>query len=160
MRPSTKDTEPFQQPGICCRCRVGGSADRKYFVDTGVSYDYEGVLYFCNMCLADIVHTSEDYLSLVDVEEMMGHNVELASMGTAVLAEETGFFEWAKTNFFIDLATLKTKYLEYTTVRDEINGSRISTESGDATDETVGDSGGADSITLKLSAAAESILSL
>jgi hypothetical protein len=40
-------------PGHCFICR---SAQREAYVDTGVSLDYEGAFYICNLCVNEIAH--------------------------------------------------------------------------------------------------------
>lgn len=44
---------PVALPGCCFICR---GAQRESYIDTGVSHDYEGAFYICNLCINDMAH--------------------------------------------------------------------------------------------------------
>lgn len=69
MRPTTIHETPILNPGECHRCHCNELAEgREYFVDTGIDVEWVGVLYLCNLCLADLVRVTPDILhkSIVD----------------------------------------------------------------------------------------------
>lgn len=56
MRPPSISDRPALNPGMCYKCRSGPEAgNRTYYVDLGIDVDYEGVMYLCNFCLADVI---------------------------------------------------------------------------------------------------------
>lgn len=111
MRPCTREDVPAQAPGICYKCRIGGSRD--YFVDTGISIDYEGVVYLCSKCLEDIVVASDAFYTREAAEEMLDHNAELAIAGSNIIAAKEGFYAWALDNCLLDLKGLESHYEVY-----------------------------------------------
>jgi hypothetical protein len=68
---------PELPPGACFRCLVGAGEKRDYFVDTGVSYDFEGQVYICNMCLVDFVKMMPDQVTLEQYEGAVSENEAL-----------------------------------------------------------------------------------
>ncbi len=66
--------DPILLPGICLRCRVGKSPNRRYFLDTGLDIDYVGAFYLCNTCLEDIVTNMPDGFLKRDVDAIAEAN--------------------------------------------------------------------------------------
>jgi hypothetical protein len=44
---------PGALPGSCYFC---GNGSREYYVDTGLSVEFHGAMYICNICATDIAH--------------------------------------------------------------------------------------------------------
>lgn len=42
---------PAALPGSCYIC---GSADREYYIDTKLSVEFHGAMYFCNLCIGEM----------------------------------------------------------------------------------------------------------
>ena len=67
-------------PGCCFICK---GAQRDFYIDTGVSLDYEGAFYICNLCLNDMAHqakfiSEDEYKDLRAAKEESDHlNYEL-----------------------------------------------------------------------------------
>lgn len=59
-------TAPEALPGSCMKC---GSADRKFFVDTGLNIEFHGAIYFCNLCLEEMAQLA-GYLSPESAEKI------------------------------------------------------------------------------------------
>lgn len=64
---------PTLPPGCCFICR--GSV-RDSYIDTGVSHDYEGAYYICNMCLGEMAQMHA-YLSFDEYKDLRVANEEL-----------------------------------------------------------------------------------
>lgn len=62
-KPIRCEKEAPMSPHICCRCRAH-AAIREYMVDVGVDFQYEGTMYFCNMCMKDIINAVPDALTI------------------------------------------------------------------------------------------------
>ena len=73
-------TSPVALPGCCFICR---GAQRESYVDTGVSIDYEGAFYICNLCVNEAAHlmafiSHDEYKDLRKAKEDLEHlNFEL-----------------------------------------------------------------------------------
>lgn len=68
-------------PGCCFICR---GAIRDSYVDTGVSIDYEGAFYICNLCLAEMAKMHA-YLSFDEYKELRVANEELQAQNYALI---------------------------------------------------------------------------
>lgn len=71
---------PTLPPGCCFICRA---SQRESYIDTGVSHDYEGAYYICNMCLGEMARmhsflSHDEYKDLRQSKEELEHqNFEL-----------------------------------------------------------------------------------
>jgi hypothetical protein len=64
---------PTLPPGCCFICRA---SIRDSYVDTGISLDYDGAFYICNMCLGEMAKLYA-YLSFDEYKELRISNEEL-----------------------------------------------------------------------------------
>src|SRR6187402_287160 len=77
-------TEPTRHPGFCAKCLVGsGATERKFFVHTGMEYDYEGVVYLCNMCLEDICRQTGAFYTQDMVDDIIKNFKHIGAKGEA-----------------------------------------------------------------------------
>jgi len=65
---------PTLLPGCCFICK---GAQRESYLDTGVSLDYEGAFYICNMCVNEAAHimsyiSHDEYKDLRASKEQLG----------------------------------------------------------------------------------------
>lgn len=71
---------PVALPGCCFICR---GAQRDAYIDTGISLDYEGAFYICNLCVNEMAHymkfiSEDEYKDLRTAKEEADHlNYEL-----------------------------------------------------------------------------------
>jgi hypothetical protein len=42
--------KPVNTPWVCAWCHCGDNGVREFFIDTGLSFDFEGTVYLCNEC--------------------------------------------------------------------------------------------------------------
>lgn len=59
MRPTVYQDSPNLPPYRCAKCRAIDSSERDFWVDLGISYDWEGVVYLCSACITDVVKASD-----------------------------------------------------------------------------------------------------
>lgn len=59
---------PELQPGCCSRCLSAPGENRDYFIDPGFN-TFDGVIYLCNKCIADIAKIAGEYISLDEHEK-------------------------------------------------------------------------------------------
>ena len=111
MRPAVKMIDPVLPPGICFRCRVGNSAPREFFVDTGVSFDWEGVLYLCDMCIIDIGKAAESFYTKAVLDDLLSIQADSAESGYCITKKRDEFYSWALT-IGLDLFTLEKSFDE------------------------------------------------
>ena len=57
---------PVALPGCCFICR---GAQRDSYVDTGISMDFEGAFYICNLCVNEMAHYM-DYISHQEYKDL------------------------------------------------------------------------------------------
>jgi hypothetical protein len=63
MRPVALTYDPPAMPHTCIKCGAHAQI-RDWFVDIGAEVEWEGYIYLCNSCLADIVRVTPDFLSV------------------------------------------------------------------------------------------------
>jgi hypothetical protein len=63
MRPAALYTDPPATPFVCINCKAHAQI-RRWFVDIGTDAEWEGVIYICDSCMADIVRVTPDFLSV------------------------------------------------------------------------------------------------
>jgi hypothetical protein len=63
MRPVALTLDPAGPPHVCIKCGAHAQI-RKWFVDIGTETEWEGIVYICNSCMADIVKVTPDFLSV------------------------------------------------------------------------------------------------
>jgi len=80
-RPAVKMDKPHMHPYICGRCLCGVQANREYFIDTGITYDYEGNVYLCNMCLKDMAKAAGEFFTKDEVDLLL--SVQSEAIGSA-----------------------------------------------------------------------------
>src|SRR5215510_13757720 len=63
MRPITIMDTPIAEPYVCIKCGLGAGSNRRHWIDLGVDsllkradetgqvHIFDGVIYFCNMCM-------------------------------------------------------------------------------------------------------------
>ena len=87
MRPVKVDTT--LPPGICLNCGAPPSS-REYFMDLGVTqFDYYGVLYYCNVCIKDLVLATGNYITREELaEHLVEKNIEINELGRQVAEVE------------------------------------------------------------------------
>ena len=68
MRPIEVTEKALKLPGTCSKCL---SSNRDYFVDTGMDMEFGGVLYFCNICITEIVRMIPDFMTKKDVDDII-----------------------------------------------------------------------------------------
>lgn len=61
-------------PGHCFICRVGTGRD--FYIDTGISLDYEGAFYICNLCANEMAHVMS-YISHDEYKDLRASKEEL-----------------------------------------------------------------------------------
>lgn len=70
MRPVELTTDPKASPHVCIKCKAHSQV-RDWFVDTGTEVEWEGILYICNFCMADIVRVTPDFMSVQAHKEIV-----------------------------------------------------------------------------------------
>jgi len=60
MLPVIVDKHSMLPPATCFKCRGDQGSPRLYWMHMGVTLDFEGVVYYCNECLYDIVKAMPD----------------------------------------------------------------------------------------------------
>lgn len=70
MRPVQLHTDPPGPPHVCIKCGAHAQI-REWFVDIGTETDWEGIVYICNSCMADIVRVTPDFLSVEAHQEIV-----------------------------------------------------------------------------------------
>lgn len=70
MRPVAIHKEPPMMPHTCIKCGAHAQI-RDWFVDTGTEVEWEGIVYFCNFCFADMVKVTPDFLSVESHREIV-----------------------------------------------------------------------------------------
>ena len=136
MRNVVRMERPHLHPYICARCRVGDQPNREYFVDTGIDFDWEGVVYLCNTCLKDIALTTGDYFTKAQLDEYLAVQQRDVRVAGEITRRYEGMVKWAFENFGIDIKSLERKYDESRT-----SGTNTPTSDGpsgetDGTDES------------------------
>jgi hypothetical protein len=63
MRPVALTYDPPASPHVCVKCGAHAQI-RDWFVDIGTETEWEGIVYICNSCLADIIRVTPDFLSV------------------------------------------------------------------------------------------------
>jgi hypothetical protein len=63
MRPVQLTYDPPAMPHVCIKCGAHAQI-RDWFVDIGAEVEWEGYVYLCNSCLADIIRVTPDFLSV------------------------------------------------------------------------------------------------
>ena len=63
MRPVQLTYDPPAMPHTCIKCGAHAQI-RDWFVDIGAEVEWEGYVYLCNSCLADIIRVTPDFLSV------------------------------------------------------------------------------------------------
>ena len=111
MRPATRQYPPAMLPGICMRCRCN-EQNRTYFIDTGVSIDWEGVMYLCDKCLEDIVVCSEEFLLKAQVDDLLGAQLEHVQHALEITRNQDEFRLWLIETAGLDLYHLEKKFNE------------------------------------------------
>jgi len=144
MRPSTRDNIPANTPNICARCRVGSGSGREYFVDTGMSFEWEGTIYLCNCCLKDIAAAAKEFKTLEEVHDLLSHNNFMASQGATIVKKRAAFYEWVKKTTTLDLTALELRYDENVRLLEDLSGPGISTDDVVKADGFVGTASKAD----------------
>ena len=85
MRPVGIYADPPGPPHVCIKCGAHAQI-REWFVDIGTETDWEGIVYICNSCMADIVLVTPDFLSVeaheTIVAEYRARMVELTELKT------------------------------------------------------------------------------
>lgn len=69
MREPSLLEKPTQFPYMCAGCRAVENTGRKYFIDTGVWTDFDGVIYFCDACFKTISLKIPDVVLRIDMEK-------------------------------------------------------------------------------------------
>lgn len=72
---------PTLPPGCCFICK---GAVRDSYIDTGVSLDYDGAFYICNMCLGEMARM-QAYLSFDEYKDLRVSNEELQAQNYALI---------------------------------------------------------------------------
>lgn len=62
---------PVALPGCCAICRAGNN--RRFYVDTGMSLEFHGVVYICDECIGEASHTS-GYISPELADKLKAEN--------------------------------------------------------------------------------------
>lgn len=141
MRPATRMDQPALPPGICYRCRVSEHAGREYFVDTGISIDWEGVIYLCNMCLKDLARSTGEFFTKDEVDELLGIQTDIVERAQQSLNYMEKFSDWLKA-FGFDLSGAREIFDKI--IEEENERARIPAEYVSEPDESVADASGAD----------------
>lgn len=136
MRIATRMEKPALPPNICCRCRCTETAEtkREYFVDVGVSFDWEGVVYLCDKCLEDICKATGEFFTKVEVDELLAIQVDVVEKAYLTVLHNDDFKAWVLDNFSLNLDTLEQKYNESRLIRataPETDGTSGDTEQSD-----------------------------
>lgn len=88
-KPIVVSKDAPMSPNICCRCRVHAGI-RDYMVDLGVDFQYEGTMYFCNMCMRDVVNLLPDAVLINKLEEIeQDHMHQLMELQDEIKAART-----------------------------------------------------------------------
>lgn len=62
---------PPAPPNRCGLCQLTHHKDIKYFMDTGVWAEHEGVIYLCSRCIESLVKESQEFQSVDEVNEIL-----------------------------------------------------------------------------------------
>lgn len=128
MRPPQKMIKPHMHPNSCAKCKNSGSeseGSRLYFLDTGITYDYEGNVYLCDCCLRDLVSVAEEYFTKEQVDDLLSTQVAIVERAAVITRDFDKLDSWISENLGVSLKFLKERMKE-----SEENGTvRISTDS-------------------------------
>lgn len=102
MRPVALTKDPAGPPHVCIKCGAHAQI-REWFVDIGTETDWEGIVYICNSCMADIVRVTPDFLSVEAHQE--------------IVAEYKSRME--------ELAQLKIKYADFNSAWELLTGDNL-----------------------------------
>ena len=72
--------KPERHPFMCAKCLVG-EGRREFFVHTGMEYDFEGVVYLCDMCLKDMCRQTNVLFTTEDVDALIQTYKDQAAVG-------------------------------------------------------------------------------
>jgi hypothetical protein len=67
---------PAALPGSCYFCGSGG---REFYVDTGVSVEFHGAMYICNICCEELARTVK-FIPHDEYKELKARNEELSEL--------------------------------------------------------------------------------
>lgn len=76
-RPVQVLDSPILHPGQCFKCKSSSREFRRYWIDTGIDIDWEGVVYICDMCMTDIVRNSPDFYTQAEMDSVVNSNNDL-----------------------------------------------------------------------------------
>jgi len=82
-------TTPVALPGCCFICRA---ATRESYIDTGVSLDFDGAFYICNICCEEIAK-SYGYISHDEYKDLRGSKEELERLNYELIKRVGGLEE-------------------------------------------------------------------
>lgn len=143
MRPATRMAQPALPPGICYRCRVSEHAGREYFVDTGISLDWEGVIYFCDKCLEDLAKCTGEFFTKPEVDDLLSIQTEMVEKAQKLVEYHEKFTVWLST-FGFDLSGAKTIFDSL--IEEENERGRIPAEYTSEADGSIGETDESDSV--------------
>lgn len=115
MRPVALTYDPAGPPHTCIKCGAHAQI-RKWFVDIGTETEWEGIVYICNSCMADIVRVTPDFLSVEAhreiVAEYMARMDELTELKHRIHTVSTVWMDMTGNSLEIFMDNL-TKVDEY-----------------------------------------------
>lgn len=71
MRPIQKMGVPHLHPFKCVSCGADHTSVRKYFIDTGIDTEWEGVVYYCDSCFRNLSETV-GFIDQDRLDELLG----------------------------------------------------------------------------------------
>lgn len=78
---------PPAPPNKCAICQLSESPEIKYFMDTGVWAEHEGVIYLCDRCFEPLVTISERFILIDEYQEKVSDLNTHYEMETAKLSD-------------------------------------------------------------------------
>src|SRR6185369_2947390 len=116
-QPMQKMEIPALHPNMCIRCRVDGSRKedgspgREFFIDLGVTLEWEGVAYLCSGCVADLVKEVGGYKTQAEVNAIIAAQGEFLGRAIELAAHRDDFYTWMFNTAGIDLEEAEKKYV-------------------------------------------------
>jgi len=63
-------TIPRAFPYKCACCGYGGQNDGRQYLDFGLTFDYDGAVYLCTTCVAELVKVYREQIEPIDTESL------------------------------------------------------------------------------------------
>lgn len=126
--------KPINTPWTCAWCHCGDHGVRDYFIDTGLTFDFEGTVYLCNECGKDL-RTGAGWLTVEEFEEDVKSLRREIDKLKAEVADYEIIKEFLK-SYGLDPVGLKRLTLAPKAAKEELRG-RLNPNSAPATIDSI-----------------------